>query len=94
VAPPFREAEFDIIYGKGISRSGELVDIASANGIIDKSGSWFAYQGDRLGQGRENAKAALEQNPELMQEIFNKVKEKLDTNPGAVGTRGEDFDGE
>ncbi len=94
VAPPFREAEFDIIYGKGISRSGELVDIASANGIIDKSGSWFAYNGDRLGQGRENAKTALEQNPQLMQEIFEKVKEKINTTPGAVSGRGGDFDGE
>ncbi|MBN1213027.1 MAG: recombinase RecA [candidate division Zixibacteria bacterium] len=77
VAPPFRECEFDIIYGKGISKSGELIDIASNYNIVEKSGSWFSYGADRLGQGRENAKRFLEENPEVSEEILNKVREKL-----------------
>jgi len=77
VAPPFRECEFDIIYGKGISRSGELIDIAADHNIVEKSGSWFSYGADRLGQGRENAKHFLEENPEICEEITAKVKDKL-----------------
>jgi recombination protein RecA len=69
LAPPFREIEFDILYGQGISRSGDLVDLASELGIIEKSGAWFSYGSDRIGQGRENAKAYLEQHPELMEKI-------------------------
>ena len=84
VAPPFREAEFDIIYGKGISRTGELVDIASTTGIIDKSGSWFSYGTDRIGQGRENAKAFLEQNGDMAIDIYTKVKENLIQRGGAM----------
>jgi recombination protein RecA len=76
VAPPFRETEFDIIYGKGISRSGELLDMAANVGIIDKSGAWFSYNADRLGQGRENARQFLEDNAELANEILAKLKEK------------------
>jgi recombination protein RecA len=77
VAPPFREAEFDIIYGKGISHSGELLDLAVDAGIVEKSGSWFSYGTDRLGQGREKACQFLEDNPELYNEILDQVKEKL-----------------
>ncbi len=77
VAPPFKEAEFDIIYGKGISSSGELLDLASDHGIIEKSGAWFSYNSDRLGQGRENARKFLEENPDLSTEILNKVKAEL-----------------
>ncbi len=77
VAPPFREAEFDIIYGKGISLTGELIDIASDKGIVEKSGSWFSYGADRLGQGRENAKKFLEEHPEIQDEIFAKVRAEL-----------------
>jgi recombination protein RecA len=69
LAPPFREVEFDILYGQGISRSGDLVDLASELGIIDKSGAWFSFAGDRIGQGRENAKIYLEQHPEIMDKI-------------------------
>src|SRR5438477_1009906 len=64
VAPPFRECEFDIMYGEGISRQGDVLDLAVAQGVIDKSGAWFSYKGDRLGQGRENSKQSLRENPE------------------------------
>jgi recombination protein RecA len=77
VAPPFREAEFDIIFGKGISASGELLDLAVDHGIIDKSGSWFSYGGDRLGQGRENSRKFFEENKEIQAEILTKVKQAL-----------------
>ncbi len=77
VAPPFREAEFDIIYGKGISITGELLDKAADAGIIDKSGAWFSYQSNRLGQGRENARRFLEDNSEIYDEIMTKVKTEL-----------------
>ena len=72
VAPPFREAEFDIIYGKGISKSGNILDLGVNLDIIEKSGSWFAYEGTRIGQGRENAKKYLEDNPEVMAEVENR----------------------
>ena len=65
VAPPFREAEFDIMYGEGISREGDLLDLAVEHNIVEKSGAWFAYDGERLGQGRENAKQFLKDNPEI-----------------------------
>ena len=77
VAPPFREAEFDIIYGKGISKSGNILDLGVNLDIIEKSGSWFAYEGTRIGQGRENAKKYLEDNPEIMAEVEKKVREKF-----------------
>lgn len=73
VAPPFKEAEFDIMYGKGISKVGEIVDIGAKYDIIQKSGAWFSYNGTRLGQGRDNAKQYLLDNPELMEEIETKV---------------------
>jgi recombination protein RecA len=77
VAPPFREAEFDIMYGEGISREGDLLDLASANRVIEKTGAWFSYKGDRLGQGRENAKQMLKDHPELLRRIENDVKREL-----------------
>ncbi len=77
VAPPFRTAEVDIMYGKGISREGEIVDIGSDLEIIQKSGSWYSYKEERIGQGRENAKQFLLANPELRNEISNKVRESL-----------------
>lgn len=75
VAPPFKTAEFDIMYGTGISREGDLLDIAAEKDIIQKSGSWYSYEGERLGQGRENAKEYIKNNPEFMQMLNNKVKE-------------------
>ncbi len=76
VAPPFREAEFDIIYGEGISKYGDIVDLAAADGIIEKSGAWYAYNGEKIGQGRENAKKYLQTCPEICAEIENKIREK------------------
>ncbi|MCR5232197.1 MAG: DNA recombination/repair protein RecA, partial [Acholeplasmatales bacterium] len=74
VAPPFKTAEVDIIYGKGISKTGEIVDMAVDADIIHKSGAWFSYEGNKIGQGRENAKDFLEANPELCKEIEDKVR--------------------
>lgn len=77
VAPPFRDCEFDILYGKGISRTGEVLDLAVDLDIIKKSGSWFSYEGQRLGQGRDNIKELLQNTPETMKEIEEKIKKKL-----------------
>jgi recombination protein RecA len=77
VAPPFRECEFDIMYGEGISREGDLLDLAVLNRAVEKSGAWFSYKGDRLGQGRENAKQSLKDNPEILKKIENEVKVQL-----------------
>jgi recombination protein RecA len=74
VAPPFRECEFDIMYGEGISREGDLLDLAVNNNIVEKSGAWFSYEGERLGQGRENSKNTLKENREIFDRIENAVK--------------------
>lgn len=79
VAPPFREAIFDIVYGKGISNEGCVLDLASDLDIVNKSGAWFAYNGQKIGQGRENAKTFLENNPEIMAEIEKKVRDNFNT---------------
>lgn len=76
VAPPFKEAEFDIMFGKGISKAGDVLDLAANDGIVVKSGSWYAYNGVKIGQGRENAKQYLIENPQIFQEIENNVREK------------------
>jgi recombination protein RecA len=73
-APPFRQAEFDIMFGKGISRSGSIIDIGVETGLLNKSGSWFTYGDTRIGQGRENAKQFLEDRPEIMQELEDKIR--------------------
>jgi recombination protein RecA len=75
IAPPFKEAEFDIIYGEGISRVGDVVDLGVAHDIVEKSGSWYSYGGDRIGQGRENAKAYLKEHPAALEEIELKIKQ-------------------
>jgi recombination protein RecA len=77
VAPPFRVAEFDIVYGGGISREGSLIDMGVEHGLIRKSGAWYTYDGDQLGQGKENARSFLRDNPDLANEIEKKIKEKL-----------------
>ncbi len=103
LAPPFREVEFDILYGQGISRSGDLIDLASELGIVEKSGAWFSYGSDRIGQGRENAKAYLEQHPDVMDRIEAQVLVKNGIKragaaaappPNGVAASGASGDGE
>ena len=77
VAPPFKQAEFDIMYGKGISREGGLIDVGVEAGIIRKAGAWYTYEGDQLGQGKENSRKFLRDNPDVAAEIEKKIKEKL-----------------
>ncbi|MCX7843380.1 MAG: recombinase RecA [Clostridia bacterium] len=77
VAPPFKEAEFDIIYGEGISREGNLIDVGVSLDIVNKSGAWFSYNGQRIGQGRENVKQFLKENPEIAKEIEKKIRENF-----------------
>ncbi|MEJ8734932.1 MULTISPECIES: recombinase RecA [Mediterraneibacter] len=74
IAPPFKEAEFDIMFGKGISRAGDVLDLATGIDLVKKSGAWYAYEGDKIGQGRENAKVYLESHPEIMEELEKKVR--------------------
>jgi recombination protein RecA len=92
VAPPFREAEFEILYGAGISRNGEVIDIGVAQGFVEKSGSWFSYNGERIGQGKENARTFLDQHPEIAREIEGRIREKL--LPGTETKKGEAVKGE
>jgi recombination protein RecA len=86
VAPPFKQAEFDIMYGKGISREGALLDIAVDMGLAKKAGAWFTYEGEQLGQGRENAKTYLSEHPEIMMELTEKIRVKA-----GVGAGEEEF---
>ncbi len=97
VAPPFKEAEFDIMFGKGISRIGDILDLAADNDIIVKSGAWYAYEGNKIGQGRENAKLYLEQNPDVCAEVETKVRELFDLDgapaPADGGAKAESASG-
>ncbi|TMH34360.1 MAG: recombinase RecA, partial [Betaproteobacteria bacterium] len=77
VSPPFKTAEFDILYGEGISREGEIVDMGVEAKVLEKSGSWYAYQGEKIGQGKDNAREFLRENKELAIEIENKVREAM-----------------
>ena len=87
IAPPFKEAEFDIMFGTGISREGDILDLAAKEGIVDKSGAWYAYKKEKIGQGRENAKNFLRMNPDIMEEISHAVRVAYgfdkDTEPAA-----------
>lgn len=74
IAPPFKEAEFDIMFGKGISKEGDILDLATKLDLVNKSGAWYAYNGDKIGQGRENAKIYLGQHPEIMEELEEKIR--------------------
>ena len=76
LAPPFKTVEFDIMYGEGISKTGEILDMATEMGLVEKSGAWYSHDGDRIGQGRENAKIFLKDNPEIASKIEEKIREK------------------
>jgi recombination protein RecA len=93
VAPPFKEAEFEILYGEGISREGELIDLGVDHGLVEKSGAWYSYNGTRIGQGKQNARAYLKENPETADELEAKIREaaELPGNPrgGEADTGGE-----
>jgi recombination protein RecA len=89
VAPPFREAEFEIMYGVGISREGEIIELGSAEGIIDKSGAWYSYKGERIGQGKDNVRTFLQQNKAIAREIEEQIRLKL--LPVKQGRNGEDL---
>lgn len=90
VAPPFGEAEFDVMFGKGISKEGDILDLAVKKNVIDKSGAWFAYNGEKIGQGRENAKQFLVSHPDIMDEVERKVRELFNINSSAVAENPED----
>ena len=90
VAPPFKTADFEIIYGEGVSRIGEVIDLAVKNDIVEKSGSWFAYKGNKIGQGKENVKTYLKENPKVAIEIENAVREKLGIAGGKKNTTKEE----
>ena len=90
MAPPFREVEFDILYGQGISRSGDLIDLATDLGIVEKSGAWFSFGGERIGQGRENAKAYLDSHPELMDRLESQILAKHNIKRGGAGATADD----
>lgn len=90
VAPPFRTAEVDIIYGEGISREGDILDLAVAENIVNKSGAWYSYNGDKIGQGRENAKLFLKEHPDLMEEVEQKVREKYAQKEGVDQVENEE----
>jgi recombination protein RecA len=91
LAPPFRVVEFDIMYGEGISKTGELIDLGTAAGVVEKSGAWFSYGGQRIGQGRENAKQFLKENPEVAGQIEAAVRQNAGIVAGAMmeGGAGE-----
>jgi recombination protein RecA len=86
VAPPFKEVEFDLIYGEGISREGDVLDLAADKNIVEKSGTWYAYGGQRIGQGRENAKQFLKENPKVLEQMEKEVLENFRTaKAGSIG---------
>jgi recombination protein RecA len=89
LAPPFRQCEFDIIYNEGISKEGELVDIGAELGVVEKTGAWFSYGKERIGQGKDNARQFLKENPAIAAEIENRIREKKVTHPGIPGGNGE-----
>ncbi|HEY1093842.1 MAG TPA: DNA recombination/repair protein RecA, partial [Glycomyces sp.] len=90
VGSPFRQAEFDILYGHGVSKEGSLIDMGVEHGIVKKSGAWYTYEGDQLGQGKEKARTNLKENPDLALEIEKKIKEKLGVDAAAADAPIED----
>ena len=94
VAPPFRQAEFDILYGEGISREGELIDWGDKHGIIQKSGAWYSYNGAKIGQGKDNVRVWLKENPEVAAEIEAQIRNKVGINIDITEGKVDDTDGE
>jgi len=90
IAPPFKEAEFDIMFGKGISKEGDILDLAVSVDLVNKSGAWFAYNGNKIGQGRENAKSYLAEHPEVMEELEKKIREHYDLDRDPASAAGEE----
>ena len=90
VAPPFKQAEFDILYGEGISHEGELIDIGVREGLVDKAGAWYSYNGDRIGQGKDNVRQFLKENPEVAQSIEEQIRGKLLPKAGDAGADADD----
>jgi recombination protein RecA len=88
VAPPFKEVEFDILYGSGISHEGDLLDLAALQNLVEKSGSWYSFNGERIGQGREQAKEFFKAHPELMAEVEKKIFDKAGLKPRAGNGNG------
>ena len=86
MAPPFKTCQVDIMYGTGISREGEIIDLGSEAGILEKSGAWYAYNGEKIGQGKENVKEYLKANPKISDEIYKKVREYFDINSNSKKT--------
>jgi recombination protein RecA len=88
VAPPFREALFDILYGEGISREGEIIELGVAHNLVEKSGSWYAYGGERIGQGKDNAREYLRERPQIAAEIEAKIREAVGVKPASASVGG------
>ena len=95
VAPPFKQIEFDIMYGEGVSKEGEIIDLGAKAGVVEKTGSWFSYSGQRIGQGRENAKAFLRQNKQIAESIEKAIRQNAGLLAGRImGDAEEGADGE
>jgi recombination protein RecA len=92
VSPPFKEAFFDILYGQGISREGEIIELGVAHKFIDKSGAWYAYNGDKIGQGKDNAREYLKEHPEIAKEIEAKVRAAVGVNPSGTAPETDETD--
>jgi recombination protein RecA len=92
VAPPFKQAEFDILYGEGISREGEIIELGVVSKIVDKSGAWYAYNGEKIGQGKDNSREYLREHPEIAREIENKVRDALNISPMAAVSTSDSAD--
>jgi recombination protein RecA len=89
VAPPFRQAEFEILYGSGISREGEIIDLGAAHNIVEKSGSWYSYKGDRIGQGKDNVRQFLVEHPDIAADIEGKLRELLLPKPAGAAQEAD-----
>ena len=92
VSPPFKTAEFDILYGEGISREGEVIDLGVTAKVVDKSGAWYAYNGEKIGQGKDNAREFLRENPDLSREIENKIRDSLGVAQRPAAAANDEYD--